>query len=115
MEVRYTPAAGNIVRDVLSRCAYPANTAAPDSSIHGSENDAAAWERTEVKVREQENQALHEHPLFADCMQELERGSKSLHLLSQNDGRQKCNKSGHWGLSEAFWRIYTRPLQPSRS
>jgi hypothetical protein len=52
-------------------------------------DDAAAWERTEVEVREQENQALREHPLFADCMQELERGSKSLHLLSQNDGRQK--------------------------
>ena len=88
MEVRYTPGAGHIVPDVLSRWAYPANTAAPDSSIHESENDAAAWERTEVEVREQENQALREHPLFADCVQELERGSKSLHLLSQNDGRQ---------------------------
>ena len=28
---------------------------------------------------------------------------------------QRCNKSGHLGLSEAFWRIYTRPLQASRS
>ena len=42
-----------------------------------------------MEVREQESQALREHPLFADCMQELERGSKSLHLFSQNDGRQK--------------------------
>ena len=28
---------------------------------------------------------------------------------------EDCNKSGHWGLSEAFWRIDTRPLQASRS
>ena len=89
VEVGYTPGARHIVPDVLSRWAYPANTAAPDSSLHGSENDAAAPERTEVEVREQENQALRERPLFADCMQELERGSKSLHLLSQNDRRQK--------------------------
>ena len=25
------------------------------------------------------------------------------------------DKSGHLGLSEAFWKIYTRPLQASRS
>ena len=29
--------------------------------------------------------------------------------------RALCNKSGHLGLSEAFWRICTRPLQASRS
>ena len=26
-----------------------------------------------------------------------------------------CNESGHLGLSEAFWRISTRPLRASRS
>ena len=29
--------------------------------------------------------------------------------------RGRCNKSGHLGLSDALWRIYTRSLQASRS
>ena len=30
-------------------------------------------------------------------------------------GFDRCNKLGYLGLSEAFWRISTRPLRASRS
>ena len=93
LQVRYTPKEGHIVPDVLSRWAYQANTAAPDSSIHGSEADATAWEATEVQVREQENNLLGLNSLFADCCEELLSGCKPLHRLSEDQWviRNKVN------------------------
>ena len=84
VKVRYTPGEGHIVPDVLSRWAYPANTAAPDSSIHGSEADATTWEAAQVQFGEEENNLLGLNSVFANCGDRLLSGCNTLHILSQD-------------------------------
>ena len=51
LEIVYVPGSQNMLGDVMSRWAYPACEAAPDSTIHGSEEDAAYHAQEDLKER----------------------------------------------------------------
>ena len=52
IEVIYVKGEDQQVPDILSCWSYPAHEAAPDVSIHGTEEDLAGWERDELEEKE---------------------------------------------------------------
>ena len=76
----------------------------------------------EVDLGESTHGGSHDHPFFSMQATDGPTGqvpgpkpSPNNMPVSWYDVQDLCNKSGHLGLSQAFWRISTRPLQASRS